>query len=136
MGAADGFFQMTNRSTKKEASNVISFYSGYYESYGVNCQMCVRSNLQFTYFGVVSPGATNNNISFAIARGMKDVLENLPRVFNCAADAAYTLSENVLIPFTGSDRFDPTNDAFVWQLYQPSLWICLHLPFFLSLFAL
>ena len=47
------FFQRTNKPTKHEVANVISFYSGHYESYGINCQACVCSNLSFMYFGVV-----------------------------------------------------------------------------------
>ena len=56
VGALDGFFQRTNKPSKKKVANVISYYSGHYESYGVNCQACVQSDLQFMYFGIVSPG--------------------------------------------------------------------------------
>ena len=38
VGAVDGFFQRTKAPTKKEAGNVRSYYSGHYESYGLNCQ--------------------------------------------------------------------------------------------------
>ena len=50
-----------------EVANVISYYSGHYESYRLNCQACVPSGLQFMYFGVVSPGSTNDNISYSQA---------------------------------------------------------------------
>ncbi|KAL7485501.1 hypothetical protein ACHAW6_012581 [Cyclotella cf. meneghiniana] len=62
VGALDGFFQCTNKPNKIEALNVIAYYSGLYKLYGVKCQACVNSNLEFMYFNVVSPGSTNNNI--------------------------------------------------------------------------
>ena len=54
---------------------------------------------------------------------MKDVLENLPRGFYCVTDDACTLSENMLIPFTGADHFDSANVAFNYFLYQLRIWI-------------
>jgi hypothetical protein len=118
VGALDGFFQRTNRPTKKEASNQLAYYSGHYESYGVNCQACVQSDLQFTYFGVISPGSTNDNISYPSAKGLKEVFSALPPGLYGLADAAYTLSENMLIPFTGVARLDPAQDAFNYYLSQ------------------
>jgi hypothetical protein len=53
VGALDGFFQRSNRPTMKETNNVVSYYSGHYESYGVNCLAAVKADLQFMYFGVI-----------------------------------------------------------------------------------
>jgi hypothetical protein len=118
VGCLDGFFQRTNKPTKLEVANVISYYSGHYESYGINCQACVRANLQFMYFGVVSPGSTNDNISFPLAPGLKEIFDSLPPGLFGLADAAYTLSEKLLIPFVGTDRCDPSQDAFNYYLSQ------------------
>lgn len=118
VGALDGFFQRTNKPSKKKVANVISYYSGHYESYGVNCQACVQSDLQFMYFGIVSPGSTNDNISYPLASGLKEAFDNLPLGLYGVADAAYTLSENMLIPFTGVERLDPAQDSFNYYLSQ------------------
>jgi len=118
VGAIDGYFQRIQTPTKKEAGNVIAYYSGHYESHGVNCQACVRSDLRFMYFGVVSPGSTNDNISYPIAAGLRSVVEDLPTGMYCVADAAYTLHENLLIPFTGSERLDGAHDSFNFYLSQ------------------
>ena len=65
VGAIDGFFQETTCPTKKESGgNVTSFFSGHYESYGLNCQAVCDSNLKFIFFGVVAPGKTNDNVAF------------------------------------------------------------------------
>lgn len=118
VGALDGFFQRTNKPSSVKVGNVLSYYSGHYESYGVNCQACIRSDLRFTYFGIVSPGSTNDNISYPLASGLKQAFDNLPLGLYGVADAAYTLSENMLIPFTGVNRLDPANDAFNYYLSQ------------------
>ena len=118
VGAIDGYFQRIQTPTKKEVGNVIAYYSGHYESHGVNCQACVRSDLRFMYFGVVSPGSTNDNISYPTASGLRSVVEDLPTGMYCVADAAYTLHENLLIPFTGADRLDGAHDCFNFYLSQ------------------
>jgi hypothetical protein len=92
VGALDGFFQRTNKPTNKEVNNVLAYYSGHYESYGMNCQACVKPDLQFMYFGVVTPGSTNDNISYPIAKALKDAFDSLPLGRFGVADAAYTLA--------------------------------------------
>jgi hypothetical protein len=74
--------------------------------------------LEFLYFGVVSPGPTNDNTSYPMAPGLKEVLESLPLGCYAVADAANTLSEHILIPFMGSDRFDLVQDSFNYYLSQ------------------
>ena len=74
VGAIDGYFQRTQTPGKGKVGNVNAYYSGHYESHGVNCQACVRSDLRFTYFGVISPGSTNDNISYPLAVGLKEMI--------------------------------------------------------------
>ena len=114
----DDFFQRTNKPTNHEVTNVIPYYSGHYESYGISCQACVRPDLQFMYFGVVSPGLTNNNLSYPLATGLQDIFDALPPNLFGVAVATYTLSEKVLIPFVGADKCDPSQDAFNYYLSQ------------------
>ena len=100
----DGFYQCCNRPTKKEVVNGFSYYSGHYESYGLNWQACVQPNLQFMYFGVASPGSMNDNISCTQAeKSLKDALSSLSSGLFGLGNAAYTLTEHLLIPFTGAD---------------------------------
>jgi hypothetical protein len=86
-----------------EVGNVISYYFCHYALHGVNCQACVSSDLSFMYFGVVSHGSTNDNISYPNAVGLRDTVESLPFGMYCVADAAYTLQKNLLVPYTGLD---------------------------------
>jgi len=118
VGAMDGFFQPTTKPTSKEVANVLAYYSGHYESCGLNCQACVKADLQFMYFGVISPGSTNDNISYPMAKELKAAFDSLPLGRFGVADAAYTLSEGFLIPFTGAERLQCANDAFNYYLSQ------------------
>ena len=118
VGAQDGFFQRTNQPTRAETKNVTSFYSGHYESYGVNCQAVATSDLRFIYFAVCAPGSTYDNVAFDHAKGLKELINSLPRGLYVVADAAYTLSESVLVPFTGAHRLNSANDAFNFYLSQ------------------
>jgi hypothetical protein len=127
VGALDGFFRRTNKPTKKEVSNQISYYSGHYESFGLNCQALVSSDLQFLYFGVVSPSSTNDNISHSSCVELKDVIDSLSLGLYTVADAAYTLTEKLLIPFIGVDHADPAKDSCNYSLSQ--IRICVEIAF-------
>ena len=118
VAAADGFFQATYKPTEKEVGNVLAYYSGHYESYGINCQAVVKRDLQFMYFGVVAPGSTNDSIAYTRAGDLKEVIDSLPLGLYMVADAAYVLSEHVLVPFTGKDKSDPYHDSFNFHLSQ------------------
>ena len=78
----------------------------------------MQSDLQFNFVGVISPGSTNDDILYPLATGLKDIVDALPLGLYGVADAAYTLSENMLIPYTGVDRLDPAQDAFNYYLSQ------------------
>ena len=105
--ALDGFFQRCNKHTKKETRNTFAYYSGHYECYGVNCQACVRVDLRL-----------NDNIAFPQALGLKDLFDSLPLGLYGVGDAAYTLMERLLVPFTGSQRLDPAKVSFNYYLLQ------------------
>ncbi|KAL7506732.1 hypothetical protein ACHAXN_008293 [Cyclotella atomus] len=119
VGALDGFFQRSNRPTMKETNNVVSYYSGHYESYGVNCLAAVKADLQFMYFGVISPGSTNDITSYAMASALRQVIESLPLGLYFVGDAAFPLGEKLLTPFIGTHRHsNPYHDSFNFHLSQ------------------
>jgi hypothetical protein len=47
------------------------------------------------YFGVVSPGLTNDKISYPLAPCLKGIFDSLPHGLFGLADAAYILSEKI-----------------------------------------
>ena len=84
-----------------------------HELHGFNCQACVCSNLSFMYFGIISPGSTNDIIPYPMAVGLRGT------GMYCVADAAYTL--------IGLDWRDPAYSAFYFPMSQ--LWICNEMTF-------
>jgi hypothetical protein len=118
-GAIDGFFQPTAQPTRKETKgNVLAYFSGHYKSHGLNCQAACDIKLRFMYFGVVAPGKTNDCIAYELASDMKQCIDSLPLGLFFVGDAAYTLSEHLLTPFTGSNREDLNRDAYNFYLSQ------------------
>lgn len=117
-GALDGFFQKTTAPIVKEVGNIIAYYSGHYESYGLNCQAMCDSDLRFLFFGVVAPGSTNDNIAFFHAKGLAEFINSLPPGLYVVGDAAYTVTEKLLTPFVGAQKSDKSKDAFNFYLSQ------------------
>ena len=95
-----------------------AYYSGHYESYGLNCQAVCDANLKFIFFGVVGPGKTNDNVAFPRCLFLYKKVEKLPPGIYFLGDAAYTLTEHFLVPFTGSQRDNVDNDADNFYLSQ------------------
>jgi hypothetical protein len=50
--------------------------------------------------------------------GLAEIIENLPAGLSIAADAAYIVTEHILILFTGSQRQDHVKDTFNFFLSQ------------------
>jgi hypothetical protein len=73
---------------------------------------------KFLFFGVVAPGKTNDNSAYPLCKVLKNLIENLPAGLDIVVDAAYTLTEKLLIPFTGSQKLDPKRDTFYVHLSQ------------------
>ena len=118
-GAIDGFFQPTNKPLKSEvAGNVLAYFSGHYKSYGLNVQAACDSKLRFLYFGIVAPGKTNDNVAFRYAAELRKAIHSLPIGLYFVGDAAYDLHENLLVPFTGSQRENQNKDAYNFYLSQ------------------
>ena len=117
-GALDGIFIRTNSPKYSEVANVRSYYSGHYEHYGLNCQGMCDAYLRFMYFGIVSPGSTNDNISYTRTGELIDAIESLGIGEFVASDAAYTVTEHLWTPFTGPQRDNEKQDAFNFYLSQ------------------
>ncbi len=125
--AVDGYFQRTKWPTKCKVANQLAYYSGHYESYGVNCQAAVKSNLNFLYFGVVAPGSTNDRISFPTAAKLVHAINGLPQGLYADMDVTYELCEKSLTLFTGVEQMEISKDAF--NYYLSELRICVEISF-------
>jgi hypothetical protein len=118
VGALDGFFQPTICPSLLESMGFPrSYYSGHYNSYGINCQAMCDSRLRFLFFSVIAPGQTNDAVAYE-ETGLHAIINQLPSGLYVAGDAAYILTEHLLVPFTGSCRQDPDKDSYNFYLSQ------------------
>ena len=75
------------------------------------------ANCRFIAFIVAAPGKTPDQVAFECT-ALYDLVEKLPFGLYLVADAAYTLTDQVLVPFTGSQRQDVDKDAYNYFLSQ------------------
>jgi type IV secretory pathway protease TraF len=65
------------------------------------------------------PESTNDFSTYHLANVLKDIADSLPLGLYFVTDAAFPLSEHILIPFFGSQRFaSAANDSFNYYLSQ------------------
>ena len=118
IGCIDGFLATTTRPTMKDANNnPTAFLSGHYGLFGLNVQAVCDCRSRFLFFGVVAPGKCGDQVAFE-RTPLLDYVRNLPRGYYMIGDAAYSVGESLLTPFTGGHRNDPTKDAYNFFLSQ------------------
>ena len=65
VGAIDGLFVMVCRSLMKECGYIPKAnFSGHYMAYALNIQAICDSDCRFTFFGIVAPGKTSDQLAF------------------------------------------------------------------------
>ena len=118
VGAIDGLFvKICRPSMKACGNNPQAYFSGHYMAHGLNIQAICDSDRRFTFFGVIAPGKCSDQVAFERTSIHCRIME-LPTGMYLVGDAAYQISEVVLVPFTGSQRDDPGKDAFNFFLSQ------------------
>ena len=118
VGAMDGLLAHICCPTAKESDgNPRAYHSGHYNDYGLNVQAICDSRLQFLFFMVTAPGQSSDLYAFEDC-SIGQIINNLPDGVYIMVDAAYMLSEHILVPFTGGDREEPDKDTYNYFLSQ------------------
>jgi hypothetical protein len=118
VGAMDGMFAKIKQPFRADSNgNPRSFHSGHYNDYGLNVQAICDARLRFLNFAVAAPGRTGDLVAYELIT-IRETIEKLPTGFYIVADAAYMLTEHVLVPFTGGDRSASDKDTFNYYLSQ------------------
>ena len=91
---------------KKEVHNVKSYFSGHYQTYGINVQAACDHNCHFLFIGVGGPGIMGDREAVKES-GLYDLVKKLPGLLYCIGDCAYTPTEH-LIPIYRSDNATKT----------------------------
>jgi hypothetical protein len=117
VGARDGCLIKIVQPNQNEVINVRKYYSGHYEDYGLNIQAVANHRCQFLFFSVAAAGGTADSAAYR-KTSLPSLVDGLPMNRYIVADAAYPVSEKLLVPFTGSQRNNLNNDTFNFFLSQ------------------
>jgi hypothetical protein len=107
----DGYHLAIQTPPKKEAKNVQSFFSGHYQSYGVNIQAACDHNCRFQFIGVGGPGVMSDRDAINES-GLSELINNLPGMYCAIGDCAYVANEHLVPIFGGALALIPRNDNF------------------------
>ena len=118
VGAIDGWLCCTNSPIDRDITNKRSYFSGHYKRFGLNVQAMCDSELRFTYFAVCAPGGTNDARAVRRCTTLQKWLQDLQGSgFFIVGDNAYVLSNELLIPFSGTmNETQRTYNFFLSQL--------------------
>jgi hypothetical protein len=107
----DGYHLAIHTPPKKEAKNVQSFFSGHYQSYGVNIQAGCDHNCRFQFIGVGGPGVMSDRDAINES-GLGELINNLPGMYCAIGDCAYVATEHLVPIFGGAQALITRNDNF------------------------
>ena len=104
VGCVDGLLLKVRTPSSKEVGNVKAFFSGHYQTYGINVQAACDSKCRFISVCVAAPGGCNDIAAFRKSP-LHELVKNLPMGKYIIGDNAYCCSEHLLTPFSG--KYDP-----------------------------
>jgi hypothetical protein len=90
----DGYLLKIQTPPTKDVGNVRSYFSGHYQSYGVNVQASCDAHCRFTFIGVAGPGVMPDRDAVGEV-ALEGLIENLPLGYICIGDAAYKPTERL-----------------------------------------
>ena len=111
VGAIDGLLAVTIRPSLSESGgNPGAYFSGHYITFGLNVQAVCNHDSHFIFFGVMAPGKCSNQVAFERRTSLPNKIAYFPPGFNLVGDAAYQVSDVMIVPFTGAQREYKTKD--------------------------
>ena len=117
VGALDGYLMRITAPSFAECGNVGAYFSGHYCTYGVNVQAMCDADCRFTFFCLAAPGKTNDSVAIRRTSIPAWVL-SLPPGYFIASDCAYSISEHIVAPYSGPQRYSERCDNFNFFLSQ------------------
>ena len=100
VAAGDGLLVKMQAPSPLDTPNVLSYYSGSKNAYGLNVQATCDANYRFCSMSAIAAGSTNNWTAWNRS-GLSDTVARLPPGFYMLGDAAYPLSDQLLTPYPG-----------------------------------
>lgn len=124
--AVDGYHLQIETPWKSEVFNQRSYFSGHYQTHGVNIQAACDHLCRFVFLGVAGPGSMGDRD--AVERcGLYSMIEALPGLFTAIGDCAYKPTEHMLSIFGGASALNKNNNNF--NFYASQLRIRIEMAF-------
>ena len=117
VGCVDGWLCQIQTPRRNEVGRVQSFFSGHYQTYGVNVQACCDSASRFTAFTCNSSGSCGDSIAFLNWK-LAQVAAAFDAGYYLIGDNAYTNRNWLLTPFVRSMIASPFHDSYNFHLSQ------------------
>ncbi len=96
----DGYLLQIQTPSKNEVKNVKSFFSGHYQTHGLNIQAACDHHCRFTFLGVAGPGVMGDRDAINMVK-LGSLVEGLPGLYCVIGDCAYTPSEHLVPIYRG-----------------------------------
>jgi DDE superfamily endonuclease len=123
----DGYHLQIQTPSKKEVKNVRSFFSGHYQTYGVNVQAACNHHCQFTFIGVAGPGVMGDRDAVKMC-SLSKMIENLPGLYCVIGDCAYNSTEH-LVPIYRGEAAKMSTQMDNFNFYASQLCIRIEMAF-------
>ena len=107
----DGYHLETLTPRKKEVDNVRSFFSGHYQTYGINIQAAFDHLCRFIYLAIAGQGSMPDRDALSQCK-LGEKIENLPGLYCAIGDCAYTPTEHCIPIFGGAQGLQRANFNF------------------------
>jgi DDE superfamily endonuclease len=111
VGVVDGYLLCIRVPSKKEVKNVRSFFSGYYQCYGINIQTAADHHSWFIHFAFAAPGDSGDHDAIKQC-SLYDLVEALALGICVIGDAAYQPAEHMVPVYQVVDKLTPKYDNF------------------------
>jgi hypothetical protein len=117
VACVDGYLLRIQVPSSKETPNVKAFYSGHYNTYGMNVQAACDHRSRFVSACIAAPGSSSDLFAYG-KTNLSQQVNNLPIGKFIVGDNAYVCTERLLTPFSGNERTEPQHDTFNFYLSQ------------------
>lgn len=103
VSVVDGYHLQIVTPSKTEVKNVRSFFSGHYQTYGLNVQAACDHHCRFTYLGIAGPGVMGDRDAINQVK-LGAMVENLPGLYCVIGDCAYTATEHMIPIYRNAEK--------------------------------
>ena len=117
VACVDGFLVPITVPSSDETANQLAYYSGHYNTNGVNVQAACDSNCRFVYVAVAAPGSSSDLVALR-KTSLSGMISGLPLGRYVIGNNAYVCTEHLLTPFPGTQRSEPEKNNYNFYLSQ------------------